>query len=150
VNIGNIKFDKIPLLLAPMEDVTDVAFRSLCKSYGADLMYTEFVSSDALVRHVEKSKRKLIVLDEERPVGIQIYGKDPEAMAEAARIAEEVKPDLIDLNFGCPVKKIAKKGAGAGLLLDIPRMIEITKAVVNAVKTPVRQKHASAGTITQK
>jgi len=140
LKIGNIIFDKTPLLLAPMEDVTDVAFRSLCKNYGADLMYTEFVSSDALVRHVEKSKRKLIVLDEERPVGIQIYGKDPEAMAEAARIAEEGKPDLIDLNFGCPVKKIAKKGAGAGLLLDIPRMIEITKAVVNAVNTPVTAK----------
>jgi len=127
-------------LLAPMEDVTDVAFRSLCKSYGADLMYTEFVSSDALVRHVEKSKKKMTLLDEERPVGIQIYGKYPEAMAEAARIAEESTPDLIDLNFGCPVKKIAKKGAGAGLLLDIPRMIEITKAVVNTVKTPVTVK----------
>jgi nifR3 family TIM-barrel protein len=140
LKIGNITFEKTPLLLAPMEDVTDVAFRSLCKSYGADLMYTEFVSSDALVRHVEKSKKKMVLLDEERPVGIQIYGKDPEAMAEAARIAEESKPDLIDLNFGCPVKKIAKKGAGAGLLLDIPRMIEITKAVVNAVTTPVTAK----------
>ncbi len=140
LEIGNIKFDKTPLLLAPMEDVTDIAFRSLCKSYGADLMYTEFVSSDALVRHVEKSKRKIIVLDEERPVGIQLYGKDPEAMAEAARIAEESNPDLIDLNFGCPVKKIAKKGAGAGLLLDVPRMTEITKAVVNAVKAPVTAK----------
>ncbi len=140
MKIGNITFDKTPLLLAPMEDVTDVAFRSLCKSYGADLMYTEFVSSDALVRHVEKSKKKMVLLDKERPVGIQIYGKDPEAMAEAARIAEDSKPDLIDINFGCPVKKIAKKGAGAGLLLDIPRMIEITRAVVNAVKTPVTAK----------
>ncbi len=140
LKIGNITFDKTPLLLAPMEDVTDVAFRSLCKSYGADLMYTEFVSSDALVRHVEKSKKKMVLLDKERPVGIQIYGKDPEAMAEAARIAEDSKPDLIDINFGCPVKKIAKKGAGAGLLLDIPRMIEITRAVVNAVKTPVTAK----------
>ena len=140
MKIGNISFDKVPLLLAPMEDVTDAAFRSLCKSYGADLMYTEFVSSDALVRHVEKSKKKMVLLDEERPVGIQIYGKEPEAMAEAARIAEESNPDLIDLNFGCPVKKIAKKGAGAGLLLDIPRMIEITKAVVDTVNTPVTAK----------
>ena len=140
LKIGNLKFNKTPLLLAPMEDVTDIAFRSLCKSYGADLMYTEFVSSDALVRHVEKSKRKLIVQEEERPVGIQIYGKDPAAMAEAAQIAEESNPDLIDLNFGCPVKKIAKKGAGAGLLLDIPRMIAITRAVVDAVKTPVTAK----------
>jgi len=123
-----------------MEDVTDVAFRLLCKSYGADLMYTEFVSSDALVRNIEKSKRKLIVLDEERPVGIQIYGKHPDAMADAARIAEESNPEIIDLNFGCPVKKIAKKGAGAGLLLDIPKMIEITEAVVKAVKTPVTAK----------
>ncbi len=140
MKIGNLEFEKTPLLLAPMEDVTDVAFRSLCKSYGADLMYTEFVSSDALVRNIEKSKRKLIVLDEERPVGIQIYGKHPEAMADAARIAEESNPEIIDLNFGCPVKKIAKKGAGAGLLLDIPRMIEITEAVVKAVKTPVTAK----------
>jgi len=140
LKIGNITFEKTPLLLAPMEDVTDVAFRALCKNYGADLMYTEFVSSDALVRHVEKSKKKLTLLDNERPVGIQIYGKDPEAMAEAARIAEESRPEIIDLNFGCPVKKIAKKGAGAGLLLDIPKMIEITTAVVNAVKTPVTAK----------
>ncbi len=140
MKIGNLEFDKTPLLLAPMEDVTDVAFRSLCKNYGADLMYTEFISSDALVRNVEKTKRKLTILEEERPVGIQIYGKYPEAMAEAARIAEESNPEIIDLNFGCPVKKIAKKGAGAGLLLDIPKMIEITEAVVKAVKTPVTAK----------
>lgn len=140
MKIGNLNFEKTPLLLAPMEDVTDVAFRSLCKNYGTDLMYTEFISSDALVRNVEKTKRKLTILDEERPVGIQIYGKHPEAMAEAARIAEESKPEIIDLNFGCPVKKIAKKGAGAGLLLDIPKMIEITEAVVKAVKTPVTVK----------
>ncbi len=140
MKIGNLEFEKTPLLLAPMEDVTDVAFRSLCKNYGADLMYTEFISSDALVRNVEKTKRKLTILDEERPVGIQIYGKYPEAMAEAARIAEESNPEIIDLNFGCPVKKIAKKGAGAGLLLDIPKMIEITEAVVKAVKTPVTAK----------
>ncbi len=140
MKIGNLSFEKTPLLLAPMEDVTDVAFRALCKNYGADLMYTEFISSDALVRNVEKTKRKLTILDEERPVGIQIYGKDPEAMAGAARIAEESNPEIIDLNFGCPVKKIAKKGAGAGLLLDIPKMIEITKAVVKAVKTPVTAK----------
>ena len=140
MKIGNLEFEKTPLLLAPMEDVTDVAFRSLCKNYGADLMYTEFISSDALVRNVEKTKRKLTILDAERPVGIQIYGKYPEAMAEAARIAEESNPEIIDLNFGCPVKKIAKKGAGAGLLLDIPKMIEITEAVVKAVKTPVTAK----------
>jgi nifR3 family TIM-barrel protein len=123
-----------------MEDVTDVSFRRLCKHYGADLMYTEFISADALVRKVERTQRKLTLGDDERPVGIQIYGKEPDAMAEAARIAEEAQPDLIDINFGCPVKKIAKKGAGAGLLLDIPRMLAITKAVVDAVSVPVTVK----------
>lgn len=128
------------MLLAPMEDVTDPSFRLLCKKYGADLMYTEFVSSDALVRNVEKTQRKLKIFDEERPVGIQIYGKDIEAMVGAARIAEEAGPELIDINFGCPVKKIATKGAGAGMLKDIPKMIKMTTEIVKAVKLPVTVK----------
>ncbi|TCO08307.1 tRNA dihydrouridine synthase DusB [Natronoflexus pectinivorans] len=140
MKIGDLELRKEPLLLAPMEDVTDHMFRSLCKQYGVDLMYTEFVSSDALVRDVEKTKRKLTILEEERPVGIQLYGKDPDALAEAARIAEASNPELIDLNFGCPVKKIATKGAGSGMLRDIPLMLKITKAVVNAVKLPVTVK----------
>ncbi|ASB49297.1 tRNA dihydrouridine synthase DusB [Alkalitalea saponilacus] len=140
MKIGELELRKEPLLLAPMEDVTDHMFRSLCKQYGVDLMYTEFVSSDALVRDVEKTKRKLTILEEERPVGIQLYGKDPDALAEAARIAEAANPELIDLNFGCPVKKIATKGAGSGMLRDIPLMLKITKAVVNAVKLPVTVK----------
>ncbi len=127
-------------MLAPMEDVSNHMFRRMCKQFGADLMYTEFVSSDALVRNIEKTKRKLILFDDERPIGIQLYGKDPDALAEAARIAEEYQPELIDLNFGCPVKKIATKGAGSGLLKDIPRMIEITRAVVKAVNVPVTVK----------
>jgi len=140
VKIGNIELPKESLMLAPMEDVSNHMFRRMCKQFGADLMYTEFVSSDALVRNIEKTKRKLILFDDERPIGIQLYGKDPEALAEAARIAEEYQPDLIDLNFGCPVKKIATKGAGSGLLRDIPKMIEITRAVVEAVKVPVTVK----------
>lgn len=123
-----------------MEDVSNHMFRRMCKQFGADLMFTEFVSSDALVRNIEKTKRKLILFSDERPIGIQLYGKEPEALAEAARIAEEYQPELIDLNFGCPVKKIATKGAGSGLLRDIPRMIEITRAVVEAVKVPVTVK----------
>ena len=125
------------LYLAPMEDVTDPAFRMLCKRYGADRVYTEFVNADALVRDIASTTRKLTIHDEERPVAIQIYGRDPESMADAARIVEQAKPDFIDINFGCPVKKVAGKGAGAGLLKDVPKMLEITKAVVNAVKTPV-------------
>lgn len=140
MKIGKIELTKEPLMLAPMEDVSNHMFRRMCKQYGADMMYTEFVSSDALVRNIEKTKRKLILFDDERPIGIQLYGKDPEALAEAARISEEYEPDLIDLNFGCPVKKIATKGAGSGLLQDIPRMIEITQAVVKAVKVPVTVK----------
>ena len=140
MKIGNIELRKEPLLLAPMEDVTDPVFRKLCKEAGADLMFSEFVSSDALIRDIEKTKRKLTIFDEERPVGIQIYGKDVDAMAEAAKIAEIAKPELIDLNFGCPVKKIATKGAGAGLLKDIPLMIRIAEAVVKAVKIPVTAK----------
>ena len=129
-----------PLYLAPMEDVTDPAFRMLCKRFGADRVYTEFVNADALVRDVASTTRKLQISDAERPVAIQIYGKDSASMAEAAQIVEQAKPDYIDINFGCPVKKVAGKGAGAGLLRDIPKMLEITKAVVQAVHTPVTAK----------
>ena len=125
------------LYLAPMEDVTDPAFRMLCKRYGADRVYTEFVNADALVRDVASTTRKLTIHDEERPVAIQIDGREPESMADAARIVEQAKPDFIDINFGCPVKKVAGKGAGAGLLKDVPKMLDITRAVVNAVHTPV-------------
>ena len=125
------------LYLAPMEDVTDPAFRALCKRYGADRVYTEFVNADALVRDIASTTRKLTIHDAERPVAIQIYGREPESMAEAARIVETAHPDFIDINFGCPVKKVAGKGAGAGLLRDVPKMLAITKAVVNAVHTPV-------------
>lgn len=129
-----------PLYLAPMEDVTDPAFRMLCKRFGADRVYTEFVNADALVRDIASTTRKLTIHDEERPVAIQIYGRDPESMADAARIVEAAKPDFIDINFGCPVKKVAGKGAGAGLLRDVPKMLDITRAVVNAVHTPVTAK----------
>ena len=125
------------LYLAPMEDVTDPAFRALCKRYGADRVYTEFVNADALVRDIASTTRKLTISDAERPVAIQIYGRDPESMADAARIVETAHPDFIDINFGCPVKKVAGKGAGAGLLRDVPKMLDITRAVVNAVHTPV-------------
>ena len=128
------------LYLAPMEDVTDPAFRALCKRYGADRVYTEFVNADALVRDIASTTRKLTISDAERPVAIQIYGREPEAMADAARIVEQAHPDFIDINFGCPVKKVAGKGAGAGLLRDVPKMLEITRAVVNAVHTPVTAK----------
>ncbi len=129
-----------PLYLAPMEDVTDPAFRLLCKRFGADRVYTEFINCDALVRSVNRTMQKLTISDSERPVAIQLYGKDPATMAWAAKIAEEAQPDFIDLNFGCPVKKVAGKGAGAGLLKDIPRLLEITDAVVKAVNTPVTVK----------
>ncbi|MBR0195636.1 MAG: tRNA-dihydrouridine synthase family protein [Paludibacteraceae bacterium] len=129
-----------PLYLAPMEDVTDPAFRMLCKRFGADRVYTEFVNADALVRDIASTTRKLTIHDEERPVAIQIYGRDPESMADAARIVEAAKPNFIDINFGCPVKKVAGKGAGAGLLRDVPKMLDITRAVVNAVHTPVTAK----------
>ena len=128
------------LYLAPMEDVTDPAFRALCKRYGADRVYTEFVNADALVRDIASTTRKLTTSDAERPVAIQIYGREPEAMRDAALIVEQAKPDFIDINFGCPVKKVAGKGAGAGLLKDVPKMLEITRAVVNAVHTPVTAK----------
>ena len=137
---GKIDLGKYPVMLAPMEDVTDLSFRLLCKQLGADLVYTEFVSCDALVRHVNKSIDKLKVVGEERPVAIQLYGKEVEPMVEAAKICEEALPDLLDLNFGCPVKKIANKGAGAGMLRNIPLMLEITREVVKAVKIPVTVK----------
>jgi nifR3 family TIM-barrel protein len=140
MKIGNIEFGKYPLFLAPMEDVTDPAFRLQCKEFGADMVYTEFVSADALIRNIRRTEQKLTIYDEERPVAIQVYGREPDAVAEAAKIVETVSPDIIDLNFGCPVKKVAGKGAGAGLLRDIPKMLEITRAVVQAVKTPVTVK----------
>jgi tRNA-dihydrouridine synthase B len=140
MKIGNLDLGKYPLLLAPMEDVTDPAFRLMCKRFGADMVYTEFVSSDALVRHVNKTQQKLHISNEERPVVIQIYGRFPEAMAEAAQICEAANPDIIDINFGCPVKKVAGKGAGAGMLRDIPKMLDITRRVVDAVKIPVTVK----------
>lgn len=140
MKIGEIQFDKYPVFLAPMEDVTDLAFRLICKEFGADLVYTEFINADALVRFVNRTMQKLTILPNERPVAIQIYGKDPQTMVEAARIVAGNRPDIIDINFGCPVKKIANKGAGAGLLRDIPRMLEITSAVVKAVNIPVTVK----------
>ena len=140
MKIGTIDLGAFPVLLAPMEDVTDIAFRLMCKQFGADMVYTEFVSSDALIRHVNKTQAKLTVSDEERPVAIQIYGKEVETMVEAARICEAANPDLIDINFGCPVKKVANKGAGAGMLRNIPLMLDITRKVVKAVRIPVTVK----------
>lgn len=140
MKIRNIDLGEKPVLLAPMEDVTDPAFRLMCKKFGTDMVYTEFVSADALIRSVSKTLLKLNISDEERPVAIQIYGKDTETMVEAARIVEQAKPDILDLNFGCPVKRVAGKGAGSGLLQNIPKMLEITRAVVNAVRIPVTVK----------
>ena len=140
MKIGKISFSKHPLFLAPMEDVTDIGFRMLCKRYGAAMVYTEFVSAEALIREVKTTLRKLDISEEERPVGIQIYGRDADAMVEAAKIVEEAHPDIIDLNFGCPVKKVAGKGAGAGMLQNIPLMLDITKKVVEAVNIPVTVK----------
>ena len=140
LKIGNIDFGERPLFLAPMEDVTDIGFRMLCKQFGAAMVYTEFVSAEALIRDVKSTVNKLTISDEERPVGIQIYGRDVEAMVEAAQIVEQAGPDLIDLNFGCPVKKVAGKGAGAGMLQNIPKLLEITRKVVDAVKLPVTVK----------
>ena len=140
MNIADIQLGGRPLFLAPMEDVTDIGFRHLCKRFGASMVYTEFVSAEALVRAVKTTERKLTISDEERPVGIQIYGRDVESMVEAARIVEAAHPDVIDINFGCPVKKVAGKGAGAGMLQNIPLLIEITREVVKAVNTPVTVK----------
>ena len=140
MKIGNVEFGERPVFLAPMEDVTDIGFRMLCKRFGAAMVYTEFVSAEALIRDVKSTISKLTISDEERPVGIQIYGRDVEAMVEAAKIVEQAGPDLIDLNFGCPVKKVAGKGAGAGMLQNIPKMLEITQKVVQAVKLPITVK----------
>lgn len=140
MRISNIELGDRPVFLAPMEDVTDIGFRLLCKRFGASMVYTEFVSAEALVRSIKSTVSKLDISDEERPVGIQIYGRDVEAMVEAAKIVEEARPDLIDLNFGCPVKKVAGKGAGAGMLQNIPLMLDITREVVKAVKLPVTVK----------
>ena len=140
MKIGTIDLGEHPVLLAPMEDVTDIAFRLMCKRFGADMVYTEFVSADALIRNVSKTQQKLNVSDEERPVAIQIYGKEVGPMVEAAQICEEAHPDVLDINFGCPVKKVAGKGAGAGMLRNIPLMLEITREVVKAVKLPVTVK----------
>lgn len=140
MKISTIDFSNRPLFLAPMEDVTDIGFRKLCKRFGADMMYTEFVSAEAIVRNIKSTMNKMIIDDDERPVGIQLYGRDVESMVEAAKIVEQVRPDIIDLNFGCPVKKVAGKGAGAGMLRNIPLLLEITREVVKAVKTPVTVK----------
>lgn len=140
MKIGNIEFKKQPLFLAPMEDVTDIGFRKLCKRYGADMMYTEFVSAEAIIRNIKSTLDKMQIDDDERPVGIQIYGRDVESMVEAAKMVETVEPDVIDINFGCPVKKVAGKGAGAGMLKNIPLMLDITRAVVDAVRVPVTAK----------
>ena len=140
MKIGTIDLGNRPLLLAPMEDVTDIGFRQMCKRFGAAMVYTEFVSADAIIRNIDSTLRKMVIDDRERPVGVQIYGRDVASMVEAARIVEQVHPDVIDINFGCPVKKVAGKGAGAGMLRNIPLMLEITRAVVDAVKVPVTVK----------
>ena len=140
MKIRNIDLGERPVVLAPMEDVTDIGFRMLCKRFGASMVYTEFVSAEALVRSIKSTVNKLTISDEERPVGIQIYGRDVESMVEAAKIVEQAHPDVIDLNFGCPVKKVAGKGAGAGMLKNIPLMLDITREVVKAVDTPVTVK----------
>ncbi len=140
MKIGGIDLGEKPLFLAPMEDVTDPSFRYMCKKFGADMVYTEFISSDGLIRDAAKSVAKLNISDFERPVGIQIYGHLIEPMVEAARIAEAAHPDLIDINFGCPMKKIAGRGAGSGMMRDVPLMVEMTRRIVEAVKLPVTVK----------
>lgn len=140
MKIGNIEFRQYPVFLAPMEDVTDIGFRLMCKRFGVDMVYTEFVSSDALIRRVNKTMDKLTISDVERPVAIQIYGREVEAMVEAAKICEEANPDILDINFGCPVKKVAGKGAGSGMMKTPDLMIDIVREVVKAVKIPVTVK----------
>src|SRR3954464_2248457 len=140
IKIGNIELPDFPLLLAPMEDVSDPPFRAVCKANGADLMYTEFISSEGLIRDAIKSRQKLDIFEEERPVGIQIFGGDEEAMALSAKIVDAVNPDLLDINFGCPVKKVVTKGAGAAVLKDIELMVRLTKAVVDSTALPVTVK----------
>ncbi len=140
VKIGNIEVGEFPLLLAPMEDVSDPPFRAVCKENGADLMYTEFISSEGLIRHAEKSVQKLDIYDYERPIGIQIFGDKIESMRQAAEIAEKAQPEIVDINYGCPVKKVACKGAGAGILLDLPKMQKMTEEIVKQVSLPVTVK----------
>lgn len=140
MKIGNVELGERPVMLAPMEDVTDPAFRLLCREQGASMVYTEFVSAEALVRDIPSTVRKLHINDRERPVAIQIYGREPDDMVKAAQIVEKAGPDIIDINFGCPVKRVAAKGAGAGMLRDIPKMLEITRRVVEAVDIPVTVK----------
>lgn len=140
MKIGNLDLGERPVVLAPMEDVTDESFRLICREQGADMVYTEFISADALIRNISSTTRKLKLRDEERPSAIQIYGRDVDTMVEAAKIAEEANPDVLDINFGCPVKKVARKGAGAGMLQNIPLMLEITGAIVKAVNLPVTVK----------
>ena len=140
IKIGNIDIGDFPLLLAPMEDVSDPPFRALCKKYGADVMYTEFISSEGLIRDAKKSTMKLDIYDFERPIGIQIFGNNIDSMRKATEICEKAQPEFIDINYGCPVKKVALKGAGAGILQDIPKMVTMTKEIVNATKLPVTVK----------
>lgn len=140
MKIGDVELGKYPVSLAPMEDVTDPSFRLICREMGAASVYTEFVSAEALVRDIKSTTRKLAINDKERPVAIQIYGREPEAMVEAAKIVEQAGPDILDINFGCPVKKVASKGAGAGMLRDIPKLLKITEDVVKAVTLPVTVK----------
>ncbi len=140
VKIRDIELGEFPLLLAPMEDVSDPPFRALCKQHGADLMYTEFISSEGLIRHAAKSKMKLDIYEEERPVGIQVFGAELDSMIEAVKIIEQTNPDIIDINYGCPVKKVVCKGAGSGILKDIPKMIRLTEAIVKATNLPVTVK----------
>ena len=140
MKIGTIDLGERPLFLAPMEDVTDIGFRKMCKRFGAAMVYTEFVSADAIIRNIKSTLAKIVIDDSERPVGIQIYGRDVASMVEAAKIVEQVRPDLIDINFGCPVKKVANKGAGSGMLKNTPLLLDITREVVKAVKTPVTVK----------
>lgn len=140
MKIGTIDLGERPLFLAPMEDVTDIGFRKMCKHFGAAMVYTEFVSADAVIRNIKSTLAKIVIDDSERPVGIQIYGRDVASMVEAAKIVEQVRPDVIDINFGCPVKKVANKGAGSGMLKNIPLLLDITREVVKAVKTPVTVK----------
>lgn len=140
MKIGTVDLGTRPVMLAPMEDVTDASFRLICKEQGADMTYTEFVSAEALIRNISATTRKLHIASGERPTAIQIYGREVDAMVEAAKIVEAAGPDILDINFGCPVKKVAGKGAGAGMLRDIPKMLQITRAVVDAVKLPVTVK----------
>ncbi|KAF5074521.1 putative tRNA-dihydrouridine synthase [anaerobic digester metagenome] len=140
MRIGKVEFERNPLFLAPMEDVTDPSFRYMCKHFGADMMYTEFINSDGLIRDAQSSVAKLNIYDYERPIGIQLYGHNIESMVEAAKVATEANPDIIDINFGCPVKKIAGRGAGSGMMKDVPKMVEMTRQIVNATHLPVTVK----------